>query len=169
MKQVSIILMISLILFGCSNPSMDNSNAPDQMQRDGNQMRASKQIGEYELQLIIEATKDHTFIFQPGIKYIGIEADNEILHSKQILDVDLQMGGETILPPRSITSEGLTTKLMKDHWYSEKYEITLTSEQIEQIKNSDVDIVLNAVFQSEQSSFEDEKKIIISAEEVLIN
>lgn len=148
---------------------MDNANAPDQIQRDGDQIIASKQTGKYELQLSIERTKDRTFIFQPGIKYIGNEADIEILHSKQILDVDLQMDGETILPPRSSTSEGVTTKLIKDQWYSEKYEITLTSEKIQQIKNSDVDLVLNAVFQSDESSFEDEKKIIISAEDVLVN
>ncbi|MEK4439056.1 hypothetical protein [Paenibacillus sp. FSL K6-2862] len=169
MKHIPLMLMICLVLFGCSDSSMDNdaANTPDQIQKEGDQIIASKQTGEFEIRLIIEKSNNDTFTFQPGLKYIGKELENEILHSKKILDVDLQIEGESILPPRTTTAEGLTTKLVKDQWYSENYEITLNSNQLKQISSSNVNVVLNAVFESAQSSFDDEKRMIISAEEVL--
>ena len=169
MKHISLILMICLVLFGCSDSSLSNDaiSTPDQIQKDGDQIIASKQSGDYELRLIIKKSNNDTFIFEPGLKYIGKDADNEILHSKKILDVDLQTDGESILPPRSTTTEGITTTLVKDQWYSESYEITLSSDQLQQIASSNVSVVLNAVFQSDQSSFEDEKTMIINAEEVM--
>ncbi|MEO2203435.1 hypothetical protein ABGV42_06795 [Paenibacillus pabuli] len=169
MKHISLILMICLVLFGCSDSSLNNDaiSTPDQIQKDGDQIIASKQSGDYELRLIIKKSNNDTFIFEPGLKYIGKDADNQILHSKKILDVDLQTDGESILPPRSTTTEGITTKLVKDQWYSESYEITLSSDQLQQIASSNVSVVLNAVFQSDQSSFEDEKTMIINAEEVM--
>jgi len=168
LKYFSYILIMCLILLGCSDASLEsNDTAPDQIQREGQMMTATRQSGEYELRLIVHQSGDHDFTFQPGIKYIGQDANHEIYHSKQLFDVDLQMDGKTILPPRSTTSEELATTLTKDSWYSETVEISLTPEQVQHLSNNEVDLVLNAGFRSEQSGYNDEKKMIISGEEIL--
>lgn len=168
MKHFSYILMMCLVLLGCSDSSVaSNDTAPDRIQREGQTMTATSQSGEYELRLIVHQSGDHNFTFQPGLKYIGQDANNEIYHSKGVFDIDLQMDGKTILAPRSTTSEELATKLTKDNWYSEEVEITLTPVQVQQLSDGEVNVVLNAGFRSEQSGYNDEKKIIISGEEIL--
>lgn len=168
MKHFSYILMMCLVLIGCSDASLEsNDTAPDRIQREGQTMTATRQLGEYELQLIVQQQGEPTFTFQLGIKYIGQDAINEIYHSKEVFDIDLQMDGKTILPPRSSTSEELVTELTKDRWYSEEFEITLTPEQVQYISNGEVDLVLNAGFRSEHSGYSDEKKMMINAEEIL--
>lgn len=168
LKHFSYILMMCLVLLGCSDASLEsNDTARDQIQREGQTMTATRQLGEYELQLIVQQQGEPTLTFQPGIKYIGQDAINEIYHSKEVFDINLQMNGKTILPPRSSTSEELVTELTKDRWYSEEFEITLTPEQVQYISNGEVDLVLNAGFRSEHSGYSDEKKMTINAEEIL--
>lgn len=167
MKYFSYLLMMCLVLMGCSDASLDSNNTADRIQREGQTMTATRQLGEYELRLIVHQSGDHDLNFQPGIKYIGEDANHEIFHSKQLFDIDLQMDEKTILPPRSGTSEELATKLTKDNWYSEEVEITLTPEQVQQLSNGEGNVVLNAGFRSEQSGYNEKKKIIINAEEIL--
>lgn len=168
MKHFSYLLMMCFVLLGCSDASLDsNDTTPDRIQRDGQTMTATRQLGEYELRLIVQQQDEQTFTFQPGIKYIGQDTNHEIFHSKQLLDIDLQMDGKTILPPRSSTSEELVTELTKGRWYSEEVEITLIPEQVQYISNGEVDLVLNAGFRSEHSGYSDEKKMTINAEEIL--
>ncbi|WP_339189465.1 hypothetical protein MKX33_05330 [Paenibacillus sp. FSL R5-0490] len=167
MKYFSYILMMCLVLLGCSDSSLESNDTADRIQREGQTMTATRQLGDYELRLSVQQSGDHDFTFQPGIRYRGQDVNHEIFHSKQLFDIDLQMDGKTLLPPRSSTSEELVTKLTKDSWYSEKVEITLTPEQVQYISNSEADLILNAGFRSEQSGYNDEKKIMIRAEEIL--
>ncbi|MCG7383978.1 hypothetical protein MH144_15100 [Paenibacillus sp. ACRRY] len=78
------------------------------------------------------------------------------------------MNGETIFPPRSTTNKGLITELTNEDWYTEPYEITLTQAQLDKMGGSEANIVLQAYFQAEQSGYGDEKKMILSASQVLL-
>ncbi|MEK3923027.1 hypothetical protein [Paenibacillus sp. FSL K6-2393] len=168
MKYFSYLLMMCLVLMGCSDSSLEsNDTAPYRIQREGQTMTATRQLGEYELRLSVQQFGDHDFTFKPGIRYRGQDANHEIFHSKQLFDIDLQMDGKTLLPSRSSTSEELATELKKDSWYSEEVEIILTPEQVQYISNGEADLILNAGFRSEQSGYNDEKKMIISGEDIL--
>ncbi|NUU77054.1 hypothetical protein [Paenibacillus xylanilyticus] len=168
MMRVYFILLMCIVLLGCSN-TLSGDAQPDHIQKeDGGPVIATKQLGEYMLRFAIQKSDDHTFTFQPGLKYVGNDVSHVILHSKQVFAVDIQVSGETILPPRTTTSEGLTTNLTNEEWYTEQVEITLTRAQIQKLTESEGTIVLNAYFQSEQSGFVDEKRMILNASQVLL-
>lgn len=73
-----------------------------------------------------------------------------------------------IFPPRTTTNIGLTTELTNEDWYTEPYEITLTQAQLEKMDGSEANIVLHAYFQGGQSGYVDEKKMILSAFQALM-
>ncbi|MGG4481578.1 hypothetical protein [Paenibacillus illinoisensis] len=73
-----------------------------------------------------------------------------------------------IFPPRTTTNIGLTTELTNEDWYTEPYEITWTQAQLEKMDGSEANIVLHAYFQGGQSGYKDEKKMILSASQALM-
>ncbi|WP_153980220.1 hypothetical protein [Paenibacillus xylanilyticus] len=73
-----------------------------------------------------------------------------------------------IFPARTTTNIGLTTELTNEDWYTEPYEITLTQAQLEKIDGSEANIVLHAYFQGGRSGYKDEKKMILSASQALL-
>ncbi|PAF29918.1 hypothetical protein CHI14_21555 [Paenibacillus sp. 7516] len=162
------ILMMCIVLFGCSNDASRDAQ-PDHIQlEDGGSLTATKQVGEYLLRLVVQPAGENTYMFHSGIKYVGTDTSHTIAHSKHVFMVDIQANGESILPPRTTTNIGLTTELTNEDWYTEPYEITLTQAQLEKMDGSEANIVLHAYFQGGQSGYEDEKKMILSASQALL-
>jgi len=162
------ILMMCIVLCSCSNDA-DRDAQPDHIQlEDGGSVTATKQLGEYLLRLVVQPAGENTYMFHSGIKYVGKDTSHTIAHSKQVFIVDIQANGETIFPPRTTSNIGLTTELTNEDWYTEPYEITLTQAQLEKMDRSEANFVLQAYFQAGQSGYEDEKKMILSASQVLL-
>lgn len=162
------ILMMCILLLGCSN-DVDRDAQPDHIQlEDGGSVTATKQVGEYLLRLVVHPAGENTYMFQSGMKYVGMDTSHTIAHSKHVFMVDIQANGESILPPRTTTNIGLTTELTNEDWYTERYKITLTQEQLKKMDGSEANIVLHAHFQGGQSGYEDEKKMILSASQALL-
>ena len=162
------ILMMCIVLFGCSN-DVDRNAQPDHIQlEDGGSVIATKQVGEYLLRLVVQPAGENTYMFHSGMKYVGTDTSHSISHSKQVFMVDIQANRESIFPPRATTNIGLTTELTNEDWYTEPYEITWTQAQLEKMDGSEANIVLHAYFQGGQSGSKDEKKMILSASQALL-
>ncbi|SFS77781.1 hypothetical protein [Paenibacillus sp. 453mf] len=168
MKFWPVILFLCLSLFGCSDSTSDiSSSPPDHIRKEGNSVISNKIIGNYQLQLAVEKKNENTFLFRPSIKYVGDKNDSEIFHANKFLTIDIQTHGVTILPPRATTTEGITTILTKEQWHTEEYEITLTDSQIKELSKSEGHVILSAIFESDETSFEEAKEMIFSTKEII--
>ncbi|MCM3781721.1 hypothetical protein M3231_01935 [Neobacillus mesonae] len=154
MKTVPILMILIIFLKGCSSSP---SAPPDEIVKTSDSVTAVKTHGEYELRLSLgEITRSSTNLkFQARIRYVGSKPELEIMHSFNVLRIDLQIDGKSLLPPSSSPSIGLTSILKRGAWLEETIEIPITNEQLDHMLSSDGEIVLYADFNDGQTKIED--------------
>lgn len=166
MKVWLAIILICCVVVGCSNAGDPISDPPDQMEKQDGSLTATRQVGNYVLQLVATSEGEHLIHFRPSIKYVGEQTEHEIFHGVGLFDVDLHHDGESILPPRSSIDLGVTTFLKANEWYTKEYQIQLTQKQLRDIPMDEIQVVVEARFDSDETGFDDKKRMILYLHEI---
>ncbi|WP_128103865.1 hypothetical protein [Paenibacillus sp. DCT19] len=166
MKVWLAIILMCCVVVGCSNAGDPISDPPDQMEKQDGSLTATRQVGNYVLQLVATPEGEQLIHFRPSIKYVGEQTEHEIFHGVALFDVDLHHEGESIFPPRSSIDLGVTTVLKANEWYTEEKELQLTQEQLRDIPMDEIQVVLEARFDSDETGFDDKKRMILQLHEI---
>lgn len=164
---ITIIIFI-VLLSACSSAA---DYTPDEMVKTEESLTAIKRIGDYQLRLttdILDHQSAPLLQFQAGLRYVGSKSKIEIMHSFDIHRIDLQIDGESILPPSSSESIGISSILKKGEWLEEHIELTMNQDQLERMIKSDGDIILYSDFDDGKTKVEDRTRALsIKMSEIL--
>lgn len=166
MKVWLAIILMCCVVVGCSNVGDPISDPPDRTEKQDGSLTATRQVGDYVLQLVATPEGEQLIHFRPSIKYVGEQTEHEIFHGVGLFDVDLHHDGKSILPPRSSIDLGVTNILKANVWYTEEKELQLTQEQLRDIPMDEIQVVLEARFESEETGFDDKKRMILYLHEI---